>query len=106
MGVERLTQEELADFANDVCLCGSKQHSPENLRKLRTRILRFLDVARGDEWRCQWQPVSVPKGNDAVKKSGNLVRATLPGKMMRLEALYAIAGHGVDIFPSLTGTVR
>jgi hypothetical protein len=53
MGVEKLTQEELADFANDMCLCGSKQHSPENLRKLRTRILKFLEVAMGwDSWHC------------------------------------------------------
>jgi len=49
MGVEKLTQEELADFANDMCLCGSKQHSPENLRKLRTRILKFLEVAVGGD---------------------------------------------------------
>ena len=49
MGVETLTQEELADFANDVCLCGCKQHSPENLRKLRTRILKFLEVVKGGD---------------------------------------------------------
>lgn len=41
-GIENLTAEELADFANDECPCGSKEHSPENLRKLRSRILAAL----------------------------------------------------------------
>jgi hypothetical protein len=60
MGVQKLTQEELADFANDVCLCGSKQHLPENLRKLRTRILKFLEVAMGgDGGRVTSSPIRV-----------------------------------------------
>src|SRR6266446_4116951 len=41
-GIENLTAEELADFANDECPCGRKNHSPENLRKLRSRILAAL----------------------------------------------------------------
>ena len=41
-GIENLTEEELADFANEECPCGSKEHSPENLRKLRSRILAVL----------------------------------------------------------------
>jgi len=50
-GVAKLSQEELADFANEMCFCGSKQHSPENLRKLRARILILLETAMGGEYR-------------------------------------------------------
>jgi hypothetical protein len=39
----------------------------------------------------------VPKDCDAVEKLRLRVRATLPEKMARLEVLYAIAGHQVDI---------
>jgi hypothetical protein len=47
-GIENLTAEELADFANDECPCGSRDHAPENLRKLRSRVLaaREWNVAR------------------------------------------------------------
>jgi len=40
-GVATLTPNELADCFDKLCSCG-KIHDPENLRKLRTRILRTL----------------------------------------------------------------
>jgi len=41
-GIDKLSQEDLADFADEMCGCGNKTHSPENLRKLRYRILEAL----------------------------------------------------------------
>lgn len=41
-GIEKLTADELADFADAECPCGSHEHSPENLRKLRDRMLAAL----------------------------------------------------------------
>jgi len=46
-GVESLSAEELADCFNELCPCG-KTHFPENLRKLRTRVIGFLDAARAN----------------------------------------------------------
>jgi hypothetical protein len=40
-GMADLTPEELADCFDAICDCG-KEHSPENLRKLRTRILELV----------------------------------------------------------------
>lgn len=39
LGLERLTSDELADFFDEFCPCG-KQHFPENLTKLRARIIK------------------------------------------------------------------
>jgi hypothetical protein len=41
-GLDTLTANELADCFDALCTCGVEQHDPENLRKLRTRILRSL----------------------------------------------------------------
>jgi hypothetical protein len=43
-GIDSLTAEELADCFNELCACGA-WHSPENLRKLRTRTKQFLTAA-------------------------------------------------------------
>ncbi len=40
-GIEDLTTEELADFFYALCPCGER-HSAENLRKLRTRVMRVI----------------------------------------------------------------
>jgi hypothetical protein len=42
-GIGELSPEELADCFDELCPCG-KIHFPENLRKLRTRVLAFLDA--------------------------------------------------------------
>ena len=42
-GLDTLTANELADCFDALCTCGIEQHDPENLRKLRTRILRSLE---------------------------------------------------------------
>jgi hypothetical protein len=39
LGLENLTGDELADFFDEVCPCG-KEHFPENLTKLRARIIK------------------------------------------------------------------
>jgi hypothetical protein len=44
-GIESISAEELADCFNELCPCG-KTHFPENLRKLRARVVEFLDAAR------------------------------------------------------------
>lgn len=44
-GIEALSAEELAECFDELCPCG-KTHFPENLRKLRTRVVAFLDAAR------------------------------------------------------------
>lgn len=41
LGIEPLTQEELADCFDEVCTCGGT-HDAENLRKLRTRIIGMM----------------------------------------------------------------
>ncbi len=41
LGIEALTQEELADCFDEVCTCG-ETHDAENLRKLRTRIIEMM----------------------------------------------------------------
>ena len=46
-GLDKLSQEELADFSDENCPCGSKRHSPENLRKLRSRVLETFQVIAG-----------------------------------------------------------
>lgn len=38
LGVENLSGDELADFFDECCPCGEKEHSVENLNKLRLRI--------------------------------------------------------------------
>jgi hypothetical protein len=42
-GLETFTANELADCFDALCTCGVEQHDPENLRKLRARILRSLE---------------------------------------------------------------
>lgn len=42
LGIESLTQEELADCFDEVCTCGGT-HDGENLRKLRTRITEMMN---------------------------------------------------------------
>ena len=44
LGIEALSAEELADCFDELCACG-KRHTPDNLRKLRTRLLQFLSAA-------------------------------------------------------------
>ena len=43
-GLGKLTLNELADCFNALCTCGIAQHDPDNLRKLRDRILRSLET--------------------------------------------------------------
>jgi hypothetical protein len=45
-GLKRLNQWELADCLDEICPCGSEQHSPEYLGKLRTRIGKALESLR------------------------------------------------------------
>jgi hypothetical protein len=42
LGIETLTQEELADCFDEVCTCG-ETHDAENLRKLRTRVIEMME---------------------------------------------------------------
>jgi hypothetical protein len=42
LGIENLTQEELADCFDETCTCGGT-HDAENLRKLRTRIIKLME---------------------------------------------------------------
>ena len=42
LGLEKLTAGELADCFDELCSCG-KEHSPENLRKLRDRMIKALE---------------------------------------------------------------
>ena len=42
LGIEALTQEELADCFDEYCTCG-EQHDAENLRKLRSRLLELIE---------------------------------------------------------------
>jgi hypothetical protein len=42
LGIEKLTQEELADCFDETCACGGT-HDAENLRKLRTRITDMME---------------------------------------------------------------
>ena len=41
LGLTKLTENELADFFDALCPCG-KEHSPENLKKARARVLELL----------------------------------------------------------------
>jgi hypothetical protein len=43
LGIETLTQEELADCFDEVCTCG-ETHDAENLRKLRTRVIEMMEM--------------------------------------------------------------
>lgn len=43
-GIGSLSPEELAGCFDDLCSCG-KAHDPENLRKFRTRMIRFVEAA-------------------------------------------------------------
>lgn len=43
-GIESLSPEELTACFDELCSCG-KEHDPENLRKFRTRLVRFLEAA-------------------------------------------------------------
>jgi len=45
LGIETLTQEELADCFDEVCTCGG-EHDGENLRKLRTRTIEMMERLR------------------------------------------------------------
>jgi hypothetical protein len=42
LGIETLTQEELADCFDEICTCGGT-HDAENLRKLRTRVIEMME---------------------------------------------------------------
>jgi len=46
-GLERLTSEELADFFDWYCPCGSEGHDPEALKRQRDRFKRTLSRAIG-----------------------------------------------------------
>ena len=41
LGVAKLTEEELADCFDEICMCG-KAHDGEKLRKLRTRTIEMV----------------------------------------------------------------
>ena len=43
-GMDNLTADELVNCFDALCTCGMEQHDPENLRKLRKRILKTLDT--------------------------------------------------------------
>jgi len=45
LGLDKLNPEELADCFDALCACG-KAHLPENLRKLRTRLMKALANAK------------------------------------------------------------
>src|SRR5262249_1858391 len=59
-GLENLTPEELADFANNEWPCESRDHSPKNLHKLRSRIPTALD---GNATRRRVRYLSRPVGS-------------------------------------------
>lgn len=42
LGIETLTQDELADCFDELCTCG-RTHDAENLRKLRTRVIEMME---------------------------------------------------------------
>lgn len=42
-GMDKLTLNELTDCFDALCTCGIEQHDPENLRKLKARILKSLE---------------------------------------------------------------
>jgi hypothetical protein len=42
LGIETLTQEELADCFDEICTCG-ETHDAESLRKLRTRVIEMME---------------------------------------------------------------
>ncbi len=42
LGIETLTQEELADCFDEICTCGGT-HDPESLRKVRARIIEMME---------------------------------------------------------------
>lgn len=45
LGLEKLSPEELADFADWYCLCGEKSHSADNLKQQRLRFKRAREDA-------------------------------------------------------------
>ena len=45
LGLEKLSPEELADFADWYCLCGEGSHSPDNLKQQRLRFKRAREEA-------------------------------------------------------------
>jgi hypothetical protein len=45
LGIELLTQEELADFFDEYCPCGIDAHDPDALKKQRARFKRVLQKA-------------------------------------------------------------
>jgi hypothetical protein len=42
LGLRELTPDELADCSDDLCNCG-KTHDPENMKKLRARVIKIMD---------------------------------------------------------------
>lgn len=42
LGLEKLSPEELADFCDKHCLCGSDNHNPDNLKQQRIRFKKAL----------------------------------------------------------------
>ena len=46
LGLENLSLEELADFADQYCICGGTEHSPDNLKQQRIRFKQALVKAR------------------------------------------------------------
>src|SRR5947209_1737251 len=42
-GLDKLTADELVNCFDALCTCGMEQHDPENLRKLKARILKSLE---------------------------------------------------------------
>lgn len=43
LGLQNLSLEELADFADEYCLCGRKNHNPDNLKQQRLRVKKALE---------------------------------------------------------------
>jgi uncharacterized protein YdcH (DUF465 family) len=43
LGLQNLSPEELADFADNYCLCGRKDHNPDNLKQQRLRVKKALE---------------------------------------------------------------
>jgi hypothetical protein len=42
LGLRDLSPDELADCYDELCNCG-KTHDPENMKKLRTRVIKIMD---------------------------------------------------------------
>jgi hypothetical protein len=66
LGIENLTQSELADCFDELCPC-AKQHFPENLGKLRARILKEFPPTSASDADCS-APLTKPDRMKARKR--------------------------------------